>query len=99
MKLLPTKKYEYPLFMAGYWLFLWVVIAVVIYIHVLEGSTNGQVFKRDCLRKTNNVCTLTSRKYAVPVGLEAGTQILTIGIGIGFFIIVGGFSQMLLKKK
>ena len=62
-------------------------------------TNNGKIVKKDCLKKANNECSLYSRKYAVPVGQEVGSQIVTAGIVIGFFVLVGGFGQMILKKK
>ena len=99
MKILPTKKYQYPFYMTFYWLFIWIIVSFVLYVRVIETSNNGLILKRDCTRKVNNVCTLSSRKYAVPFGLEAGSQIVTAGIVIGFFVLVGGFSQMIVRKK
>jgi len=99
MKLLPHKKYQYPFYMAIYWIVLWILTAIILYVHILEATTDGQVLKRDCLKRANNECTLSSRKYAVPIGLEAGSQIVTAGIAIGFFVLVGGFSHMIIKKN
>lgn len=99
MKLIPTKKHNIPFYMTFYWLLLWIIVAVIIYVYTLDKAQNGQVLKRDCLRKSSSECTLYSRQYSVPVGLEAGSQIITAGIVIGFFVLVGGFSQIILKKK
>lgn len=99
MKLLPYNKYQYPFYMAVYWLLLWAIVSLILYANVMQTATNGMVIKRDCLKKYDKVCTLYSRKYEVPVDQEAGTQIIVAGIVIGFFVNVGGFSQMLLRKK
>ena len=40
----------------------------------------------NCVKRVNNECALSSRKYAVSIGLEGDSQIATAGIVIGFCV-------------
>jgi hypothetical protein len=98
MKFLPKKSTQYTFYIAFYWLILWIFSSVIIYILVRENSLNGVVPKKDCIRENSQKeCTLYSRNYYVPVKEEAEIQIVASGIIIGAFVMIGGFSQMVLK--
>lgn len=98
VKLLPTQSYEYPFYMALYWILIWAIASFFLYQTITKSSENGMIYKKDCIKAVSNVCVVESRLYKVPVTNELQIQLVSAAIITGGFVIIFGFGQMLLLK-
>jgi hypothetical protein len=99
MRIFPNHKNEYPLFIAMYWIILWIAGSVLIYYLVHVQTVSGYIEKRDCITTKQKECVLYSRLYKIPVEQEVGIQIVGVGIIIGLIVMVGGYGRMLTSKE